>query len=121
MAIEILDKGACRAFGIVSTDQLAPGCQSLGIASADYSGGTTGRVELILERPIDPAAFVALSTVQIVPFTVAGPIRIGMVDQTRVRIETYDTQSPAVLEPKNIFFAFFSLDGLAAATIIPPP
>jgi len=118
MSIENLDNGACRAMGVASTDQAAPGVRALGIALADYSGAD-GSVLLTLDRSLNVDNAVVLSGVVGLPLGAATVDSRIFADTNELLIQTYTAADPPVLVGAAVWFAVFVLE-LADVTQIGP-
>lgn len=121
MAIEILDKGACKAAGFLVTHPNTPVARCQGIARINPSG-TNGFLTVDLIEPIGVNELVCLGAVmrdglqgnRTVQFFVPDPVA----EPQRIRIETFNPAGG--LEAMSIWFAFFRLEGGQPA-ITPPP
>lgn len=111
MAVEILDKGSCKATGFITTNAASPVSRSQGIASIQASG-VAGVTQVNLLEPIAATELLCLGGVlTAAPPAIAGnrTVQFRSVSDSVVQIETYG--SAGALEELECWFAFFRLEG----------
>jgi hypothetical protein len=121
MAIEILDKGACKAAGTLSTAALPAGVLTQGIRRV-IATGVNGRAQLELEDAIAAEEFLPLATC-------FGPLAltdgfipvVTWLTPTLVEIATYNGANPQALALGQVYFIFFRIvGGLPEIVPLPP-
>lgn len=116
MAIEILDKGACKAMGVLDTSASVVSAATAGIRRV-ISTGVNGRVRLVLEEGIGQTELVAHVT-PLPPAIGAGVIpAVAWIDAFTIEIQTYDITG--LLAAAQVRFSFFKIQALASPTVDP--
>ncbi len=121
MAIEILDKGACKAAGFITTDPVTPTIRVQGIQRVLLTG-VSGRMQVELTEPIGATELLCLGSVQ---------TAVGATDDREVMFFQPDpVANPALIEintlldsglaPMGCWFAFFRMEG-GVPEIVPAP
>lgn len=126
MSIEILDKGACRAAGLVTTNAPAPPTILAVQGVLEIVVHEVGRIDLILEQPIAPGAYtvdgelipgelVCLGQVQRPLNAPPSPIPVAChfapIDEATIELTTWD--SAGELTVAAVYFAIFRIPGHA--------
>jgi hypothetical protein len=116
VAIEILDKGACKAMGVLDTSASVVSAATAGIRRV-ISSGVNGRVRLVLDEGIGQTELVAHVT-PLPPVIGAGVIpAVAWIDDFTIEIQTYDTAG--LLAAAQVRFSFFKIQALASPAIDP--
>lgn len=118
MAIEILDKGACKAAGVVDTLAAVLTCRAQGIRRV-ISTGAPGIIRLVLVEGIGQDEFVGEATCE--PPSVGPGIiaEVLWIDAFTIEIQTHGEDGAAAAG--IVHFFFFSIDGLGTPAIVSPP
>jgi hypothetical protein len=116
MAIEILDKGACKAMGVLDTSASVVSAATAGIRRV-ISTGVAGRVRLVLEEGIAQSELIAHVT-PLPPFIGTGVTpAVAWIDDFTVEIQTYDVAG--ALAAAQVRFSFYRIQALASPVVTP--
>lgn len=117
MAIEILDKGACKAAGVVDTLSPVGNCRAQGIRSVLSLG--PGSIRLTLVEGIGQAEFTWEATCEVRSLGQGITANCVWIDPFTIELQTYD--QAGVLAAAVVSFFFFLLEGLGRPALIAPP